>query len=146
VSFSVVYVADTNNDTIRLVVTPLAPVIATQPQSVTVTTGQSATFTVAASGQPAPTYQWNFNGGTISGATSSTLTLSNTQFANGGSYTVTVKNIVGTVTSNAATLTVTTSSSSPAPSGGGGGGGAPSVWFCGVLSLLAFARRMLRRK
>jgi sugar lactone lactonase YvrE len=146
VSFSVVYVADTNNDTIRLVVTPLAPVIATQPQSVTVTAGQSATFTVAASGQPAPTYQWNFNGGTISGATSSTLTLSNTQFANGGSYTVTVKNIVGTVTSNAATLTVTTSSSSPAPSGGGGGGGAPSVWFCGVLSLLAFARRMLRRK
>jgi sugar lactone lactonase YvrE len=150
VSSSVVYVADTNNDTIRLVVTPMAPAIAAQPQSVTVTAGESATFTVAASGQPAPTCQWLFNGSAISGATSSTLSITNAQYANAGIYTVTVKNIVGTVTSNQATLTVNpvpvNTPSSPSSGGGGGGGGAPSVWFCSVLSLLAFVRRMLRRK
>lgn len=33
----------------------------------------------------------------------------------------------------------------PAPSSGGGGGGAPSLWFVGVLALLALARKAIRR-
>jgi len=150
-SSSVVYIADTTNSTIRLAVVPAAPAIMSQPQSLTVTVGDTATLTVLAAGSPAPTYQWLFNGSAISGATSSTLALSNAQFANGGNYTVTIRNIVGTVTSNQATLTVNPASTPPSgggssSGGGGGGGGAPSVWFCGMLSLLALARRMFRRK
>jgi hypothetical protein len=152
-SSSVVYIADTTNSTIRLAVVPAAPAIMSQPQSLTVTVGDTATLTVLAAGSPAPTYQWLFNGSAISGATSSTLALSNAQFANGGNYTVTIRNIVGTVTSNQATLTVNPASTPPSGGGsssggggGGGGGGAPSVWFCGMLSLLALARRMFRRK
>jgi hypothetical protein len=85
----------------------------------------------------------------ISGVTTSTLALSNVQSGNVGYYTVTVKNIVGSATSNPATLALTPTTPTPPPSsggGGGGGGGAPSLWFCGALSLLAFGRRMLRRK
>ena len=46
------------------------------------------------------------------------------------------------------TSTTTTTTTIPPTGGGGssGGGGAPSVWFMGALSLLAFARRMLPKK
>ena len=142
-----VYVADTNNDTIRLAVSPAAPAITAQPQSQTTTAGSSVTFSVTATGKPAPAYQWDFDGAAISGATSSSLGLTNVQSADEGSYTVTVTNSAGSVTSSAATLTVNSSGSGGGGSsgGGGGGGGAPSVWFYGLLSLLALARRMLRR-
>jgi hypothetical protein len=153
---TVVYIADTTNDTIRLAVAPSVPVITTQPQSQTVTAGANATFTVAVTGSPAATYQWYYSGSLlnnvanqISGVTTSTLALSNVQSGNVGYYTVTVKNIVGSATSNPATLALTPTTPTPPPSsggGGGGGGGAPSLWFCGALSLLAFGRRMLRRK
>jgi hypothetical protein len=49
---------------------------------------------------------------------------------------------MGTVTSNQATLTVNPAGGG---GGGGGGGGAPSIWFYGLLSLLALARRVSRR-
>jgi hypothetical protein len=146
ISSTVVYVADTTNNTIRLALAPVAPSITTQPQSQTVTAGANVTFTVAASGSPMPSYQWLLNGSPISGASSASYALSNAQSSNAGSYTVTVKNVVGSVTSNVATLTVTSNTPPPAPSSGGGGGGAPSLWFCGALSLLAYARLMRRRK
>lgn len=147
ISPTVVYVADTTNNTIRLALAPVVPSIATQPQSQTVTAGGSVTFTVAASGSPMPTYQWLLNGSPISGATSTSYAIASAQSANAGNYTVVVKNIVGSVTSNGATLTVTSNTPPPAPSsGGGGGGGAPSLWFCGALGLLAYARWMSRRK
>ena len=53
-----VYLADTNNDTIRLCVVPVAPSITAQPQSLTATAGDNVTFSVTATGKPAPTYQW----------------------------------------------------------------------------------------
>jgi Glycoside hydrolase family 44/Immunoglobulin domain/NHL repeat len=143
-----VYIADTNNDTIRLAFTPAAPSITQQPQSQTATAGANVAFSVTSTGKPAPIYQWYFGGSMISGATSSTLALTNVQFANAGSYTVAVTNSILSITSNAATLTVNpVSTSQPSGSGsssggGGGGGGAPSVWFFGALSLLAFAARM----
>ena len=74
-----VYVADTNNDTIRLAVSPAAPAITAQPQSQTTTAGSSVTFSVTATGKPAPAYQWDFDGAAISGATSSSLGLTNVQ-------------------------------------------------------------------
>jgi MYXO-CTERM domain-containing protein len=144
-----VYFADTNNDTIRLAFTPAAPSIMQQPQNQTVTAGANVTFSVTATGKLAPTYQWYFGGAMISGATSSTLALTNVQSANAGNYTVAVTNSTRSVTSNPATLTVnpvnTPPSSDGGSSGSGGGGGAPSVWFCGALSLLALAARRRRR-
>lgn len=82
------------------------PSITTQPVGQTVTAGSSVTFTVAASGTPAPTYQWSKGGVAIGGATSPALSLSNVQSSDAGSYTAVATNIAGTATSAAATLTV----------------------------------------
>ena len=146
-SSSNLYVADTNNHTVRVGLLAVAPAIQTQPQSQTVTAGNSVQFTVTASGRPAVTYQWYFNGTAISGATGSSYSLSGAQSGNAGNYTVVVSNIVASVTSNVATLTVNTYTPPPNThsGGGGGGGGAPSIWFYGLLSLLALARRAARR-
>ncbi|MBF0457089.1 MAG: hypothetical protein HQK99_04255 [Nitrospirae bacterium] len=81
--------------------------IATQPYSVTVSAGQSATFRVTGAGSPTLTYQWQKNGVNISGATSATYTTPVTTSADNGTvFTVQVSNSVGSVTSNQATLTV----------------------------------------
>jgi endoglucanase len=89
-----------------------APTINTQPQNREVAVGGTATFTVAASGSPAPDYQWR-HGTTNVGTNSSTLTLSNVQTADAGSYSVVVSNSHGNVTSSTATLTVNTTPSAP---------------------------------
>ena len=66
--------------------------ITTQPQSQSVAAGSNALFTVAAAGAAPLSYQWQFNGGAIAGATNTNLALANVQPANGGSYTVVVTN------------------------------------------------------
>ena len=141
-----VYVADTDNHTIRFGFVAAAPAITTQPQSQTVTVGANVQFSVTVSGRPSPTYQWNFNGTAIAGATASTYSLSNVQAANAGNYTVTVTNGSGSVTSAQAALTVNTASPPPPPAGGGGGGGggATSAWFLAALALLAAGRHWQR--
>jgi hypothetical protein len=72
--------------------------------------GQSASFTVTATGRPTPTYQWVFtnsiNNKAIAGATNSTYTISNVGPRNAGGYFVVVSNLSGSVTSRLATLTV----------------------------------------
>lgn len=83
------------------------PVISGQPSSQSVGAGQTVTFSVTASGNPLPSYQWFFNGLTISGATFSTLTLPNVSAAQAGSYSVSVSTPYTSVTSSAANLTVT---------------------------------------
>ena len=86
---------------------PVAPSITTQPASQTVTAGQTATFTVAATGTAPLTYQWKMNGTAVSGATSSSYTTpATTTSDNGAQFTVAVTNSAGSVTSTAATLTV----------------------------------------
>jgi hypothetical protein len=88
------------------------PSITTQPASQTVTAGQTATFTVVASGTAPLSYQWQKNGANISGATSSGYTTPTTTTAdNNSTFDVVVSNAVGSVTSHTATLTVTPSSS-----------------------------------
>ncbi len=87
---------------------PAKPAIATAPQSQTLGVGQSATLSVAASGGSTNTYQWNKDGAAIVGATSSTLALTSVQASAAGSYTVTVSNESGVVTSNAAIIAVST--------------------------------------
>ena len=89
----------------------VAPSIASQPTNQTVTAGQSATFTVVASGTAPLSYQWQENGANIAGATSSSYTTPATTTAGSGStFVVVISNTAGTATSNAATLMV-----NPAP-------------------------------
>jgi len=90
------------------------PSITTQPANQTVTLGQTATFTVVATGAAPLSYQWQKNGAAISGATSASYTtLATTSADNGAQFVVVVSNSAGSVTSNAATLTVTASAVSP---------------------------------
>ena len=81
-----------------------APAITTQPANVAVVTGGSATFSIAASGTPTPTFQWQKNGAPIPGATSSSYTIASVTVADAASYTVVVTNSAGSVTSNSALL------------------------------------------
>ena len=82
------------------------PRITTEPQSQTVTVGQSASFSVVATGTGPLDHQWSLDGSAIPGATESILTLADVQPADSGSYTVVVTNLVGSVTSAVAALTV----------------------------------------
>lgn len=93
--------------------TVVAPTITTQPNSLTVVQGSTATLAVVATGGSLA-YQWHYvSAGTdtaLSGGTSSSLTLSSVTTGNAGSYYVVVSNSAGTATSDSATLTVTSSS------------------------------------
>ena len=71
---------------------PTAPAVTSQPTSLTVTAGESASFSVAVSGVPAPTYQWSIDGQPIQGQTSDTLELRDVQVEHAGSYAVEVSN------------------------------------------------------
>jgi uncharacterized repeat protein (TIGR03803 family) len=82
-------------------------IIATPPQSQFVLAGNNATFTVDATGSTPFSYSWQFNGANIAGATDATLTISNVQAANTGTYAVVVSNLVS-VASGAATLSLGT--------------------------------------
>jgi len=85
------------------------PVIAVQPTGKTVSVGQSVTFSVTASGNPAPAYQWQRNGVPIAEATSPTYTLSNPALLdNGAKFKVIVSNSAGSVISSEVALTVIT--------------------------------------
>jgi hypothetical protein len=86
--------------------TPPAITLQPQPQTQSVNVGQSATFTITATGILTPAYQWRFNDTSIVGATTTRYTRNNVQPADAGSYSVLVTNIAGGVTSSNATLTV----------------------------------------
>src|SRR3989440_7594081 len=86
------------------------PVITTQPQNQTRSSGQTATFSVAGTTTPdggALRYQWRFNGTPITDQTNASLSFT-ANSGNVGSYDVAVKNGGGTVYSSAATLGVAT--------------------------------------
>jgi hypothetical protein len=95
------------------VATVVKPAITTQPANQTVTVGQTATFTVVATGTPAPAYQWQKDGANISGATSATYVTPATVLSDSTSkFDVVVSNPAGSVTSSSATLTVNAASAS----------------------------------
>jgi hypothetical protein len=82
--------------------------ITTQPQSQGVAVGSNALFTVGVSGAPPLSYQWQFGGAAMLGATNTSLTLTNVQTTNAGNYTVVVTNSTASVTSVVAALSVLT--------------------------------------
>ena len=85
----------------------VAPSISMQPASQTVTVGQTAKFSVSATGTAPLAYQWQKNAANIMGATSSSYTTPATiSTDNGASFRVLITNAVGSATSNPATLTV----------------------------------------
>ena len=84
----------------------VAPQITSQPNDQTVTEGQTANFSVTATGTGPLSYQWRKDGSNISGATSASYSISSTNLSDAGDYSVRVSNSAGNVTSNNATLTV----------------------------------------
>ncbi len=80
--------------------------IALQPQDTSVMVNSNATFTAAATGFGVLSYQWQFNGAPIAGATNPSVTLANVQLTNDGDYDVVVTNTLGSATSTVAVLTV----------------------------------------
>lgn len=93
----------TNYATLTVIV---PPAITNQPVNLAVTNTQSAVFTVGASGIPAASYQWYFNGNPISGATSSSLNIANASPTNIGTYYALAQNAAGSAPSSNVTLTV----------------------------------------
>ena len=89
----------------------VAPQIAAQPVSTSVAAGETATFSVTATGTGPLSYQWMRNSTAIGAATSASYTTPVTSASdNGAAFTVTISNAAGAVTSNAATLSVTAAS------------------------------------
>ena len=90
------------------------PIITGQPASRFAAVGSNAVFTVAVTGTAPFTYQWLkngaklANGGNVSGATGSSLTLTKLAARASGNYSVIVKNTYGSATSAAAALSVLT--------------------------------------
>ena len=96
--------------------TPAVPAFTTQPSSQSVSPGSAATFTVAATGAPAPTLQWQRS--TNSGATWTAIAAATaasydtgaaTAAQNGELYRAVATNSAGSTSSAAATLTVAAS-------------------------------------
>jgi len=91
---------------------PGAPVITQNPSNLTVTEGQQATFTAAASGTPTPTVIWQVSndGGAIyhdiGWATSTTLTFTTIASHNGYLFRARFTNSAGSTTTSVAILTV----------------------------------------
>ena len=84
----------------------VAPSISSQPANVTVAAGQSASFSVTASGTAPLQYQWQRNGVNIANANSPTYTLTANAADNGATFRAVVSNAFGSATSTSATLTV----------------------------------------
>lgn len=111
------------NLTITISEATTAPSFTTHPSNLTITAGGNASFTVAASGNPAPTFTWQYNSGggwtalgaalgsaTVSGQTTASVTLTGVPSSlTGYQFRALASNSVqANVASNAATLTVNT--------------------------------------
>ena len=83
------------------------PIILAQPTNEVVLAGGAASFSVAVSGTGPLTYQWQFNGVDLPGATGSSLILTNVQVRQSGAYSVAVTGPAGVAQSPNAAVFVT---------------------------------------
>jgi hypothetical protein len=114
--------ANTADNTLSILTNAYEPVtINSEPMSQVVPFGGTATFTVIASGLPAPTYQWTFNGTNLIGQTSNTLTITNVDLPNLGNYQALINNGNSTTNSDIVTLNMSPSLDSPFA-------GATTIW------------------
>ncbi len=89
-----------------VLVVGIPPVITSQPASLVVTQGQTATFTVGVSGVPL-SYQWfKYPGTPLLGTTNATYSIASAVENSAGSYWVVASNFLGKATSSIVTLTV----------------------------------------
>jgi hypothetical protein len=110
-SYSVVVtnpVGATTSVAAALAVNPatMAPTITKAPANVMAVAGASVAFNVIAIGTAPLSYEWRKNGAAIAGATTSVLAVGGVQAADAASYTVTITNGTGAVTSTPAALTL----------------------------------------
>jgi hypothetical protein len=93
--------------TLTVTAAATAPTITKQPSNKTVNVGQTATFSVTATGSAPLSYQWKKGGTAIPGATAASYTTQATVIGDDAStFLVVVSNTVGAQTSNSAQLTV----------------------------------------
>jgi hypothetical protein len=95
------------------VVFGFAPGITADPASLTISPGDSASFTVGVAGTMPLSYQWRFDGVDLAAATGPTLNIGDVQLASAGDYVVVVTNLFGGATSAVATLTVNPATNPP---------------------------------
>jgi alpha-tubulin suppressor-like RCC1 family protein len=88
------------------VLTVIPPALVVEPAYLTVAPGSTAMFSVDATGFYPIGFQWQFNGTNLPGATNSVLVLTNANSGEVGTYSVTVSNLYGSVTSTNVTLSV----------------------------------------
>jgi len=126
------------------------PIITGQPQSMTTNFGGSATFLVTAGGTPPFGFRWHKegvdlnDGGNISGSQSNVLTVTGVAFADGGNYSVTVTNSLGSVDSAMAVLTVLDPYVSTQPVSVTTNAGATAVFHVGATGTGSFNYQWLK--
>lgn len=84
----------------------IRPTVSSDATDQTVAHGSSATFAVSATGTPPLSYQWQFNGASIAGATNTSLTVQQAYTTNTGIYRLVINNSYGSITSAPASLNI----------------------------------------
>jgi uncharacterized repeat protein (TIGR03803 family) len=126
-SYQVVVTNDFGSSTSAVAVlqVTLAPGVSGWSASTSVTAGSPASFSIYTTGQPPMTFQWDFDGAAILGATNSVYTIPSAQTTNSGSYQLFITNASGNASSPVLPLNITlppvvsgATSSGPAALGG----------------------------
>jgi hypothetical protein len=86
------------------------PKVTTNPSSQTIATGSTVVFSTSISSPLGASYQWQFNGVPIAGATAATYLIQAASSSKAGTYTCVITNSSGSVTTQPAILTLVSSS------------------------------------
>jgi len=109
----VVTLTHANRYPLTFTFTPTAPSVVRQPEPVTVTEGEDASFSVVASGSGSLVYQW-YRGNSPVGTNSSSYTVVDvSESDNGVAYSCRITNSEGSVNSSEVVLTVSLDSTAP---------------------------------
>ena len=106
ISKTIRYLVSEKPDGSYALATPEGLSISSQPADQTVNAGQTATFSVAATGTGSISYQWRKDGNDIAGATQNSYSFAATSIDNDTVFAVAVSNASGTLLSNNASLWV----------------------------------------